>query len=91
MDKLIVAADMNVKLTPRTYVHRRNGQTLRLKLSETVLKDYETSKRRLFAVAGTNPSQSIIARRALDLYLRDITKLTDSQLVEESVQLMKHR
>jgi hypothetical protein len=91
MDKLIVAGNINAMLVPRTYVHRRNGQTLQVKIPESMLRDYEISKRRLCVVAGKNPSQSIIVRRALDLYLRDITKLTDRQLEEESLQLMKHR
>lgn len=91
MSRLIVAANEFAQLVPPTVIRRRRGQTFQVKVSESILRQYEATKHRLCMITATNPSQSIVVRRALDLYLRQVSRLSDEQVKEEVQHLLKHR
>jgi hypothetical protein len=78
MDQPIVALDTCVRLVPRTVISRRRGQTFQTKISERILREYEVLKNRLYLVTDRNPSQSIIVRRSLDLYLKRVSMVSAS-------------
>lgn len=91
MSRLIEAANDFAQLVPRTAIRRRRGQTFQVKVSESILRHYEITKQRLCMVTATNPSQSIVVRRALDLYLWQVSQLSDEQVRAEVQHLLKHR
>jgi hypothetical protein len=91
MSILITDIHPIVRLTTRTVIRRRNGQTLQVKIPEPLMRDYDTAKRRLYLLSAHNLSQSIVVRRALDLYLKKLSSMSDEQAQSEAEHMIKNR
>jgi hypothetical protein len=72
-------------------VYKRNGELIKVKVREALYASLMTSKDRLADATGKNYSQTIIVRRALDLYLAKLTKMDEDQLAQESLNRVRHR
>jgi hypothetical protein len=91
MSNPIATREAPSRSSPRTVVRPCDGQLLKIKLSRPLLIEYEEAKGRLYGLTSKNLSQTILMRRALSLYLRQISKLSDEQVIQEAQNLMAHR
>jgi hypothetical protein len=71
--------------------YKRSGELIKVKVREALYASLMTSKDRLADATGKNYSQTIIVRRALDLYLAKLAKMDEDQLAQESLNLVRHR
>ena len=76
----------------RIVIHyKHNGIVWKTRIREALCKALEESKDRLEQATGKDYSQTIIVRRALDLYLYQLAKMTEDQLILEAYRLGRHR
>jgi hypothetical protein len=71
--------------------YKRNGELIKTKVREATYRALEDTKRRLTDATGKNYTQTVIVRRALDLYLGQLAKMDDGRLIIESDNLVRHR
>jgi hypothetical protein len=73
-------------------IYKRNGELVKVKVREALYAALMNSKDRIADATGKNLSQTILIRRALDLYLTQLAKMDEGQLVQESHHLVqRHR
>lgn len=69
----------------RVLIHyRRNGTVLKTRVKEAMTASMDSVKNRLEINSRFDFSHTILVRRALDLYLRQVAKFTDDQMAMEA-------
>lgn len=91
MSNHIATSEAPSRSSPRTVVRPCDGQLMKVKLSRPLLIEYDQAKGRLYDLTSKNFSQTLLMRRALSLYLRQVSKLSDEQVIQEAQNLMAHR
>jgi hypothetical protein len=91
MSTTIATSEASSRPSSRTVARPCDGQLLKVKLSTPLLIEYDAIKDRLYDLTSKNLSQTILMRRALSLYLRQVAKLNDEQVIQEAQNLMAHR
>jgi hypothetical protein len=72
--------------------YRRNGTVLKTRVREGLTAAMDEVTQRFEIASGFHFSHTLLVRRALDLYLRQVAKFTDEQMaIEASILKTQHR
>lgn len=87
------ADDPNASSKKRIVTHyRRNGTVLKTRVREGLTAAMDEATKRFEIASSFHFSHTLLVRRALDLYLRQVAKFTDEQMaIEASILKTQHR